>query len=140
MRRARVDDNQPIIVKTFRDLGWIVAHTHMVGAGFPDIVCSRSGTTILVEIKDGAKPPSARKLTKPEQEFHQLWQGALHIVESVEEVFELHRCYFVMQAPERYRPDRTSIDDATESEWDQAAKIRSGKVQPKVPRNSQGSL
>lgn len=95
MRRARVDDNQPIIVKAFRSLGWKVAHTHTVGGGFPDIVCSKSGTTILVEIKDGSKAPSARKLTAPEQEFHAMWEGALHIVESVEDVFELHRSLFV---------------------------------------------
>jgi len=95
MRRARVDDNQPIIVQAFRKLGWKVAHTHMVGSGFPDIVCSKSGTTILVEIKDGSKPASARKLTAPEQEFHAMWEGALHIIESVEDVFELHRSLFV---------------------------------------------
>jgi len=95
MRRARADDNQPEIVKTFRSLGWKVAHTHTVGKGFPDIVCSKSGTTILVEIKDGNKPPSARKLTPDESEFHSTWQGALHIVESVDDVFELHRSLFV---------------------------------------------
>lgn len=95
MKRARVDDNQPVIVKTFRSLGWKVAHTHTVGGGFPDIVCSKAGTTILVEIKDGSKTPSARKLTALEQEFHAMWEGALHIVESVDDVFELHRSLFV---------------------------------------------
>ena len=95
MRRAKVDDNQPEIVKTFRSLGWKVAHTHTVGNGFPDIVCSRHGTTILVEIKDGSKPISARKLTVKEQAFHAEWQGALHIIETVQDVFELHRSLFV---------------------------------------------
>lgn len=95
MRRARVDDNQPVIVKAFRSLGWKVAHTHTVGDGFPDIVCSKSGTTILVEIKDGTKVPSARKLTSKEAEFHESWEGALHIIESVDDVYELHRSLFI---------------------------------------------
>jgi Holliday junction resolvase len=99
MRAARIDVNQPIIVKAFRGLGWKVAHTHMVGKGFPDIVCSKAGTTILVEIKDGSKPPSAQKLTAPEQEFHSMWEGALYIVASVDEVFELHRSLFVTGTP-----------------------------------------
>ncbi len=95
MRAARIDSNQPAIVKAFRSLGWIVAHTHMVGGGFPDIVCSKSGVTILVEIKDGSKPKSAQKLTKPEEDFHSIWQGALHIIKSIDEVFELHRSLFI---------------------------------------------
>lgn len=95
MRNARADRNQPEVVKAFRSLGWKVAHTHMVGGGFPDIVCSKAGTTILVEIKDGLKPPSARKLTKDEADFHAEWEGALHIIESIDHVFELHRSLFV---------------------------------------------
>jgi len=137
MRAARIDANQPIIVKAFRDLGWTVAHTHTVGAGFPDIVCSKSGTTILVEIKDGSKPPSARKLTKPEQDFHQLWQGALYIIESVEQVYELHRSLFVTHDRKIESPDRISIDDATEAEWDNAARaFRKNSAKSKVPRSS----
>jgi Holliday junction resolvase len=95
MRNARADANQPEIVKAFRSLGWVVAHTHTVGKGFPDIVCSKAGVTILVEIKDGSKPPSARKLTADEAEFHANWEGALHIIESVDDVFNLHRGLFV---------------------------------------------
>ena len=96
MKRARVDDNQPEIVKAFRSLGWIVAHTHMVGSGFPDLVCSKGGITLLVEIKDGSKPPSARKLTIKEQEFHSTWQGHLAIIESVDDVFAIHRSLFLV--------------------------------------------
>ena len=60
-RRAKVDDNQPAVVKLFRQLGWSVVHTHMVGSGFTDIVCGKNGINYLVEIKDGSKPLSARK-------------------------------------------------------------------------------
>ena len=96
MRVARIDANQPEIVKAFRSLGWEVAHTHTVGDGFPDIVCSKSGITLLVEIKDGSKPPSARKLTVKEQLFQSRWQGHLAIIESVDDVFAIHRSLFLV--------------------------------------------
>ena len=95
MRICRADDNQPEIVKAFRKLGWTVAHTHTVGKGFVDIVCSKGGHNILVEIKDGTKPPSKRVLTPDEQKFHASWQGPIYIVESVEQVFEIHRSVFL---------------------------------------------
>jgi hypothetical protein len=95
IRKARIDSNQPEIVKAFRDLGWIVAHTHTVGQGFPDVVISKAGYTGLVEIKDGNKVASKKKLTKAEKEFHDSWQGNIHIIESVDDVFSLHRSIFI---------------------------------------------
>lgn len=85
----KVDANQPEIVSAFRRLGCSVAHCHTVGDGFPDIAVGLNGLTYLVEIKDGAKAPSARKLTKPEQEFHEAWQGHICIVNSVDDVLAL---------------------------------------------------
>lgn len=90
MRAAKADANQPVIVDAFRKLGCVVFHTHMVGKGFPDIVVRcPSGGVRLVEIKDGAKPPSARALTKPEAEFHETWP--VHIVETTGDVVRLVR-------------------------------------------------
>ena len=90
MRRfAKVDDNQPEIVKFFRDLGWTVAHTHMVGKGFVDIIVAKNGVNVLVEIKDEKKPPSARKLTPDEQKFHEEWKGLIRIIESRQDVIDL---------------------------------------------------
>jgi hypothetical protein len=41
---------------------------------------------MLLEIKDGKKSPSARRLTELEQEFFDTWRGGpLFIVHSVEE-------------------------------------------------------
>jgi hypothetical protein len=47
-----------------------------------------------MEVKDGQKVPSARKLTLAEQKFFDDWQGGmLVIVNSVEEALEtLKRC------------------------------------------------
>ena len=87
MRAARVDLNQSLIVAAFRAHGCIVAHTHTVGKGFPDIVVGHkpSGRSVMVEIKDGAKA----NLTGPETLFHQAWGGLVEIVRSVDDVSAL---------------------------------------------------
>ena len=91
MRRARVDATQKEIVAALRRCGFSVAHTHMVGSGFPDVVVARHGWTALVEIKDGTKPPSARKLTPDEEKFHREWPGEIHIIESPDDVVRLYQ-------------------------------------------------
>ena len=90
-RAARIDDNQPTIVAMFRSLGYSVAHTHMVGDGFPDVVVAKFGRDFLIEIKDGSKPPSARKLTEDEEKFHSTWKGHIEIIETVDDVFRFDR-------------------------------------------------
>ena len=57
-KRARTDSNQTEIAQTFRDMGATVAFTHTIGGGFPDLVIGFRGVNLLIEIKDGAKPPS----------------------------------------------------------------------------------
>lgn len=91
MRSARIDANQPEVVKAFRRCGFTVAHTHMVGNGFPDLVVARHGWTALIEIKDQSKSPSRRKLTPDEAEFHQNWPGEIHIIESPDDVIRLYQ-------------------------------------------------
>ena len=78
----RVDSNQPAIVKALRAVGATVVHVHEVGHGFGDILVGRNGINYLMEIKDGDKPPSKRKLTPDEQIFHQWWRGQVEIVNS----------------------------------------------------------
>ena len=90
-RNAKADDNQPQIVKAFRQLGYSVAHTHTIGKGFPDIVIGRDGVNTLVEIKDGLKTKSQRQLTPDEKEFHEAWRGTVVIIESVEDVIEFSK-------------------------------------------------
>jgi len=90
-RAAKADDNQPQIVKAFRQLGFSVAHTHTIGKGFPDIVVGRNGINTLVEIKDGKKVKSQKQLTADEKEFHENWRGTIIIIESVEDVIEFSK-------------------------------------------------
>ena len=84
-RAAAVDANQSEIVKALRGIGATVALTHRIGEGFPDVCVGWRGRNILMEIKDGSKPPSARKLTSSEAEWHSGWKGQVVIVESVDD-------------------------------------------------------
>lgn len=84
-RAARIDANQGEIIEAFRKAGASVKPVHVV-KGFVDIVVGINGRNMLVEIKDGAKVKSARKLTEAEQKFHDEWKGRVHIVECLDDV------------------------------------------------------
>ena len=88
--RARKDDNHQSIIKTFRKLGVSVADTSQLGGGFPDIVVGLRGVNVLVEIKDGKKPPSARKLTPAETAFSESWGGWYAVVENDDDVLRVY--------------------------------------------------
>lgn len=79
-RKARADANQPDIVEALRAVGASVAHIHMVGQGLPDIIVGFHGVNYLMEIKDGGKPPSKRRLTPNEQDWHDAWRGSVVVV------------------------------------------------------------
>jgi hypothetical protein len=90
MRRAnRIDDNQNDIVAALRKAGATVRVISQ-GEGIPDLLVGFRGETILFEVKDGNKPPSARQLTPAEQKFFNEWEGGLCvIVKSVEDALEM---------------------------------------------------
>ena len=89
-RAARRDDNEQSIIEAMREAG---AYVKVVNdEGLFDLLVSYRGKTLLLEVKDGAKPPSARRLTDAEAKFHNEWPGEnLHIVNSVEEALALLR-------------------------------------------------
>ena len=91
---AKADSNQKDIVKDFRKLGYSVTPTHTLGRGFPDIVVGKQGKNFLIEIKDGAKAASARKLTEPEQEFKDNWLGQYDIITSSFDVVAFDSIHF----------------------------------------------
>jgi Holliday junction resolvase len=90
MRYAnRIDANQNKIVDALRKVGAVVRIISQ-GDGIPDLLVGYKGYTILMEVKDGDKVPSARKLTEAEQKFFNDWQGGLlMIVNSPEEALEI---------------------------------------------------
>jgi hypothetical protein len=85
-RAQRRDANEKEIVKALRAAG---AYVH-VGGPF-DILVGYKGTWWIVEIKDGAKRPSQRKLTKDEMVFitEVKNRAPIHLIESVEQALEM---------------------------------------------------
>ena len=89
-RAARADDNQPAIVEALRQCGATVAITSKLGGGYPDLTVGYRGVTFMMELKDGDKSPSERKLTPAEEKFHREWRGGpLHVVNSVREALQV---------------------------------------------------
>ena len=88
--RARRDDNHTDIVGTFKACHCSVLDTASLGNGAPDLVVAlKKNITLLIEIKDGKKPPSARRLTPDELKFRDNWKGEYRIIESVDDVLAL---------------------------------------------------
>lgn len=90
-RKARVDDNQQEIVAALRQVGCSVISLAPVGGGCPDILCGFQGRNILMELKDGSKSPSRRKLTADQQGFHATWNGQIAVVKNVKEAIRCLR-------------------------------------------------
>ena len=86
MRTApRVDANHGAIRQQLEAMGCVVRSLAGAGSGIPDLLCywKRTRTLFLVEVKDGSKYPSQRRLTPDQVKFHQDFEGVVHIVESV---------------------------------------------------------
>lgn len=89
---AKTDANQTEIVEALRAIGAMVYPTHRLGGGFPDLLVGWKGRLLLLEVKDGSKPPSARLLTDKEQGFHAAWTGyPVIVVESAEQAIAVVR-------------------------------------------------
>jgi Holliday junction resolvase len=84
-RAAKIDDNQTGIVSALRKVGCRVLSLAAVGRGCPDLLVYRAGRLYLLEIKDGAKSPSRRKLTSDQVEFHKAWP--VTVVTTIEEAY-----------------------------------------------------
>jgi hypothetical protein len=72
-RAARKDDNQAEIVKRLREAG--VKVRILNEPDLPDLLIGHRFNFWLFEVKDGAKPPSRRKLREGQETFAQEWSG-----------------------------------------------------------------
>lgn len=85
-RAARRDDNEAEIVAALRKAGAYVRYLDHPC----DLLVGYQNRTVLFEVKDGAKPPSARKLTPLEQKFHDEWTGGeLYVIMSVKDALDV---------------------------------------------------
>jgi Holliday junction resolvase len=81
-RAAKVDANQAAIVEALRKCGASVQSLAAVGKGVPDLLVGLRTRNYLIEVKDGSKPPSARKLTPDQVQWHTKWAGQVLTVTS----------------------------------------------------------
>lgn len=86
---ARADANQREVVDALRRAGAMVVSLHRVGGGVPDLLVGHRGRNLLIEVKDGNKPPSKRSLTAFQDEWHASWKGQVATVTSWQEALRL---------------------------------------------------
>ena len=87
-RRAKADRNHAELSGLFRALGCVVEDIHDIGRGLGDLLVRlpHGGRVLLVEIKDGERPPSERKLTPAEAKQAARWGDAYVVVTSQADV------------------------------------------------------
>jgi Holliday junction resolvase len=91
-RAAKVDANQEQVVSALRAAGASVQSLAAIGKGCPDLLVGYQGYTMLMEVKDGAKPPSARRLTDDQVTWHGAWRGsAVAVVDGPEAALRMLR-------------------------------------------------
>lgn len=91
-RAAKVDANQDAVVSVLKAYGATVQSLAAIGKGCPDLLVGYRGHTLLVEVKDGRKPPSHRQLTEHQQKWMTEWKGGtVAVVKDIEGVEHLLR-------------------------------------------------
>ena len=86
-RNAKVDINQPLIVKQIRALGGYVLHTHQLKNAF-DILVGYNGKLYVIEVKNDSKG----KLTEGELKCKEGFNGVgveYHIIWNIEQFKDL---------------------------------------------------
>lgn len=71
--RPKLDRNQTEIKAALESAGCVVQSLAALGGGVPDLLVCKHGRAVLLEIKDGAKPPSRRELTAEQSAWFQRW-------------------------------------------------------------------
>lgn len=88
-RAAKVDANQAHLVDVMRGMGVSVVITSSTHNGFTDLVVGYGDVTVLVEVKDGSKELSRRKLTPDQIKFHDNFKGAITVIETFSQAVAL---------------------------------------------------
>jgi Holliday junction resolvase len=86
---ARTDRNHKEIVNALRSIGCSVLSLAALGKGVPDLLVARKYKTILIEVKDGTKPPSGQKLTSDQRDWIPKWGGLAVTVTSSEDALRV---------------------------------------------------
>ena len=87
VRHKKKDDNHKEIQAHFERCGAGVKDVSSL-TDFVDILITYAGVAVAVEVKDGEKAPSSRKLTAGELDFKNYWEahgGKWALVESIKD-------------------------------------------------------
>lgn len=114
-RAARIDANQPDVVRVLRGVGASVQVLSQVGQGCPDLLAGVAGLTLvgrfnpqvirwllkredvtihdganlLIEVKNPNVPKADQQLTPDEQEWHREWSGQVCIARTIDEALRI---------------------------------------------------
>jgi len=88
-RAARIDLNQPDIVKVLRQIGCSVHITSHVGCGFPDLVVGRNNRTMLMEVKNGLLVPKERQMRETQLFFVNEWRGHYAVARDEQDAIDI---------------------------------------------------
>jgi len=91
MKASKVDSNQKEIVTALRRVGAVVLITSMLKNAF-DILVGYKGKLYIVEIKDGKKPSSQRKLTEGELKCKNMFESVgvkYNVITTIDEAFKM---------------------------------------------------
>lgn len=93
---AKIDANQPMIVKALRAFGATVQTLAAVGKGCPDLLVGYKGKNFLLEVKvpggstrrtieqAGTKDRTPRELYQDQADWHDAWAGQVEVVHTPE--------------------------------------------------------
>lgn len=76
-------------MQELEQIGATVQSLASIGRGCPDLLVGYRGINFLLEIKDGKKSPSRRRLTGDQVDWHAAWRGRLYVVESAIQALEI---------------------------------------------------
>lgn len=90
MRAKKIDSNQNSIVTQLCQIpGVSVLILSAVGHGCPDLLIGYKARNYLIELKDGEKTESKKRLTDDEQKFHNEWTGQVAKCETLDEILKI---------------------------------------------------
>jgi hypothetical protein len=88
VRHGKDANHAPVMAK-FRELCPVVEDHSQGDHGYDAIIRTWDGVVYVVEIKDGRKPPSQRRLTDTEKAAMRRWGWQFALVESVRDAEDL---------------------------------------------------
>jgi hypothetical protein len=100
--RGRKDDNQDAIVDALEAAGCEVQSLANVGHGCPDLMVGTGDFDHpwkILEVKDGSKPPSGRKLTDDEIKWHRRFNWVAEVWIVYDEIGALWVCGKTNEVP-----------------------------------------